>query len=185
MHARQFLLGLVVLLATAGAAVGVASAHDTKTVAGYEVTFGGSDEPVITGERMWLQVDVVDADTGDPVGGLGDSLRMAVQRPFGDDVRELDAGGVHGQTGVYQAAVVFTEPGTYTVFVNATIDGTDVGLTFQKSVHDASDLRYPATSSSANRGLMGSVAQGATGVALGTVVGLVAVGAAFVTGRRF
>lgn len=127
-------------------AVHPAAAHETVTIDGYELTFGGSDEPVITGERMWLQVEIVNADTGEPVEGQGDSLGMAVQRPFGNDTFELAVGGVHGQPGVYEGAVVFTEPGTYTVYVNGSIDGTEIDASFQKQVHDATKLEYPKRS---------------------------------------
>lgn len=167
-------------LALAGA-VGTVGAHETTTVDGYELTFGGSDEPVVTGERMWLQVEILDADSGEPVEGLSDAVEMAVQRPFGNDTFELDVAGVHGRPGWYQAAVVFTEPGTYTVLVTAEIDGETIETSFGKQVHNASRLQYPQPTST-QAGDAGLSA--AAGFGLGALVAAVGMLVAFAGGRR-
>lgn len=160
--------------------VGFASAHEDKSVNGYELTFGGADEPVITGERMWLQVKIVDEETGDPVEGQED-LQMAVQRPFGTDTFELDVDSVHGRPGWYEGAVVFTEPGTYTVYIRGTVEGTEIDTSFKKKVHNASALEYPKPVEASGSGFGSDVA---TGFGLGAVVTAVAMAAAFVVGRR-
>lgn len=178
---------LVVLLVgvLVGGAVGVASAHDTETVDGYDVTFGGADEPVITGERMWMEVNIVNNETEEPVEGLEDSLTMAVQRPFGNDTHELDLSGRFGEPGWYEAPVLFTEPGTYTVYINGTIDGAEVDLTFQKQVHNASNLEYPARSASTTEGRMDSLTDGVSGVVLGATIASLGMVVAFIAGRQF
>lgn len=160
---------------------GIAGAHETTTVGGYELTFGGSDEPVITGERMWMQVEVLDAETGEPVEGLDDSVQMAVQRPFGNDTFELEVSGVFGRPGWYEGAVVFTEPGTYTVFVTAEIDGETVETSFQTQVHSAPNLEYPkqTPTPASNTGVDASM-----GFGLGVLVSAVGMVGAFVVGRR-
>lgn len=180
MRFPQLAVLLVVALMLTGA-VGLAAAHETETVNGYEMTFGGSDEPVVTGERMWLQVELLDAETEAPVEGQADSITMAVQRPFGNDTFELDVSEVHGSPGVYQGAVVFTEPGTYTVYINGTVNGTSIDTTFEKQVHDASQLEYPERedSSASSGGLGGPMDYG-----LGVVTAFVAVAIGFVAGRR-
>lgn len=177
---RWFVALAAVGLVLAGA-VGTVGAHETTTVNGYEITFGGSDEPVITGERMWLQVEILDAETGEPVEGLSDAVELAVQRPFGNDTFELDVGGVHGQPGWYEGAVVFTEPGTYTVFLTAEIDGQTVEASFQKQVHNASGLQYPppTTKSSSEPGMGASM-----GFGLGVLVAAAGMIVAFAIGRR-
>lgn len=177
---RWFVALAAVGLALAGA-VGTVGAHETTTVDGYELTFGGSDEPVITGERMWLQVEILDAATGEPVEGLSDAVELAVQRPFGNDMFELDVGGVHGRPGWYQGAVVFTEPGTYTVFVTAEIDGETIETSFQKQVHNASQLQYPQPTSTPadDAGL-----SAAAGFGLGALVAAAGMLLAFAVGRR-
>lgn len=179
--------GLVVLLVAAvllSGAVTVAAAHDSRTVSGYEVTFGGADEPVVTDERMWLEVEVVDAETGEPVEGLDDSLMIAVQRPFGNDTHELELDSRFGEPGWYEAPVIFTEPGTYTVLLNGTIDGTDANLSFQKQVHDASTFEYPPRSEPPDEEKVGSLTGPATGIAIGAGLAVLGMGVAFAAGRR-
>lgn len=175
------LLVVGVLLASA---VPVVSAHDTETVDGYEVTFGGADEPVITDERMWLEVGIVDAETGEPVEDLEDSLALALQRPFGDETHELDVSSRFGEPGWYEAPVVFTEPGTYTVFINGTIDGTEISLAFQKQVHDASTFEYPPQSNARDGGVAGAVTGGISGIAVGATFAVLGMAVAFAAGRR-
>lgn len=54
------------------------AAHDTETDGGYDVTFGGADEPIITGERQWLEIEIVDAESGEPIEDAGESLTVTV-----------------------------------------------------------------------------------------------------------
>lgn len=98
----QWLLALAVVGVVLVGAVSLVTAHETRTVNGYELTFGGSDEPVITGERMWLQVEIIDNETGDPVENQADSLEMAVQRPFGNETFELNVDSVYNRPGWYE-----------------------------------------------------------------------------------
>lgn len=44
--------------------------HEDKTVGPYQLIFEGTDEPLITGERMWLEVQVTNLEIGKPVEGL-------------------------------------------------------------------------------------------------------------------
>ncbi len=182
MHGHTLGALLVVGLVVSGA-VAVVSAHDAETVDGYHITVGGADEPVITDERMWLEVEIVESETGEPVEGLEDALSIAVQRPFGDETHELDVSSRFGAPGWYEAPVVFTEPGTYTVFVNGTVDGTDVELTIQKQVHDASSLEYPPQTT-AEAGNSGSLTADVSSVAVGAAIAVVGMAIAFVAGRR-
>lgn len=181
---RHVLFVFLVASALVTGAVPVASAHDTETVDGYDVTFGGVDEPVITDERMWLEVNIVDSETGEPVEGLGDSLTMTVQRPFGNDTHELDVSGRFGEPGWYEAPIVFTEPGTYTVFIDGTIDGTTVDLAFQKQVHNANNLEYPPRSASDDETRAGSLTEGVPGIVFGAGIAVLGMAIAFVAGRQ-
>lgn len=185
---REFLINMqrgrlfVLLVATAVlvASVPIASAHDTVTVDGYEVTFGGADEPVITGERMWLEVHLLEAETGESVEGAEDNLNISVQRPFGNDTRELEVSSRFGEPGYYEAPIIFTEPGTYTVYVNGTVNGTAMNLSFQKQVHDAEELQYPpAEEDEADLGIP------TWAVGIGSILALCGMGFAFAAGRRY
>lgn len=186
---RLVVLALIGLL-LAGTA-GPVAAHETQSVDGYDITFGGAAEPLITGERMWLEFEIVDNETGEPVTGQADSLNAAVQIE-GHDRGELTLGEKHGEDGVYEAPVVFTEPGEYVVHLEGSIEDTEVHTHFEKEVRDRAELEYPANGSrtadgdsetqSANR--PSEAGFGAGGVAA-VGIGLVGVaGAALVRRRR-
>lgn len=126
--------------------VGPASAHETQTIEGYDFTFGGADEPLITGERMWLELDIVNNETGEPVTGQAETLNISVQKP-GNERVALDVSEKHGEPGVYEAPVIFTEPGTYIIHVQGCIDGTKFHTHFEKEVQDHTELEYPGNES--------------------------------------
>ena len=115
-------LGMTVILLAS--AVGPAAAHDTQSVEGYEITFGGAEEPLITGERMWLEFEIVDNESGEPVTNQS-NLTASVQIDGGEKTA-LDLSEKHGEPGVYEAPVIFTEAGNYTVHLEGTINGTAV-----------------------------------------------------------
>lgn len=48
----------------------------------------------------------------------------------------LEVSEKHGVPGVYEAAVVFTASGKYTVHMEGTIEGTEVHTHFEKEVED-------------------------------------------------
>lgn len=181
MYSKEQVGILVILIIVFTGTAGLATAHETTTVNGYELTFGGSDEPVITGERMWMQVEILDAETGEPVEEVADSVKLAVRRPFGNDTYDLEVSGVHGRPGWYEGAVIFTEPGTYTIFITAELDGETIETTFQKQVHNASNLQYPQPTPTPNQdtGLNTS-----TGFGLGVFVAAIGMISAYVVGRR-
>lgn len=177
------LLGCVVL---GSVAVGTVAAHETETVDGYELTFGGGDEPVITGERMWLEIEIVDED-GEPVPDQADTLTMEVEHPDGV-TRTVDLGGKHGAPAYYEAPIVFTEAGNYTIHIEGTVEDTEVHTHFEKEVADRSELEFPA--SDRNDGQAEAEAQepvSLSGAGFGVTVAVVALGvlvSAFLYGRR-
>ncbi|WP_226006679.1 FixH family protein [Natrinema salinisoli] len=174
-------------------AVGPAVAHETQDLDGNEVTFGGADEPLITGERMWLEFDIVDAESGDPVENLSENLTASVQT--GDHEKTaLEISEKHGEPGVYEAPVVFTESGDYVVHLEGNIDASDVHTHFETEVRDRAELEYPDTDSETNdtstssadgnqTRLSGIGSGGGTVVAVGAI-GVLAIGVAVVRRRR-
>lgn len=158
---------VVAVVALGTVAVTPAAAHDTKTIDGYELTFGGADEPVITGERMWLEVRITDED-GEPVTGQEDTLQWKVEKP-GEDSAELEASEKHGEPGVYRAAVIFTEPGEYVIHIEGTIEDTEAHTHthFEKEVHDHTDLEFPGQT--AESAAMSGFGIGVAGVAIAAI----------------
>lgn len=117
-------------------------AHEEQTVEGNDVTFGGADEPLITGERMWLEFEIVDNETGEPVANQSETLIISVQKP-GKEKVPLDVTEKHGEPGVYEAPVIFTEPGDYIIHLQGTLDGAEIHTHFEKEAHDRTALKYP------------------------------------------
>lgn len=142
---RTVLLCVAVATAALGAAAAPAAAHDTKTDGGYDVLFGGADEPIITGERQWLEIELTDAESGEPIEDVGESLTVTVQRSGAEEVYEADAEARHGEAGWYEAPIYFTEPGDYAVTIEGTVDGEEISATFQKTVESPDELMYPAS----------------------------------------
>ena len=197
-RARTLATLLAVLLVggvVAGVAAGPAAAHETETVDGYELTFGGADEPVITDERMWLELEIVDED-GEPVTGQADTLTMDVEDADGVE-RTLELDAKHGEPGYYEAPVVFTEPGTYTIHIEGTVEESEVHTHFEKEVQDRSELAFPdpdrsgdgAQADAAEENPDDGDGEGATSLAgpgfgfLGAVAAVGVAGAAFLFGR--
>lgn len=148
---------LCVIVTSAALAIGAApaTAHDTNTEEGYDVMFGGSDEPIITGERQWFEIQITDAESGDSIEDA-DDLTVSVQQSGSDDIYESDAGARHGEPGWYEAPIFFTEPGDYAVTIEGALDGTEISTTFQKTVEDPGDLQYPASEDDAESSALGS-----------------------------
>lgn len=142
MRNHNLLLTLVLIAVLLASIAGPAAAHESQDVEGYEITFGGADEPVITGERMWLQFEIVDNETGEPVTDHAENLTVSVQTG-GSEKTALDVSEKHGEPGVYEAPVIFTEPGDYVVHLEGTLEDTEVHTHFEKEVQDHTELEYP------------------------------------------
>lgn len=136
---------MVATVVLAMVAVAPATAHESEEIDGYELTFGGADEPVITGERMWLQLSIVDED-GEPVSDQAETLQWQVEKPGEEDPVALEVSEAHGDPGVYEAPVVFTEPGEYVIHIEGTVENTEVHTHFEKEVEDHTALQYPEES---------------------------------------
>lgn len=154
-------------------AVGPVAAHDSETVDDYELTFGGADEPVITGEWMWLELEVVDQDD-EPVPDQADTLTMDVEHPDGME-RNVELAGRHGEPAYYEAPVVFTEPGTYTIHIEGTIEDSEVHVHFEKEVQDRTQLEFPASDRNENQAEADEAAS-LSGSVFGFAIAIVALG---------
>lgn len=177
---RTMFLCVLVVSAALVALAAPAAAHDTNTEEGYDVMFGGSDEPIITGERQWFEIHVTDAESGDSIEDA--ELTVTVQQSGAEETYEVDAEGRHGEPGWYEAAIYFTEPGDYAVTIEGTIDGTEISTTFQKEVDTPDDLEYPESEGDEAAAEQADEdgddeASSALGTGFGAVAGLVAFGA--------
>lgn len=144
---RWLLIAALIGALAGGALVGTASAHETDSDAGYEFVFGGDDEPMVTGERMWLEFEVTDEETDEVVADVEDDFTITVHQEDGDETYESEVDARYGEEGWYEAPIVFTEPGQYVFVIEGEIDGEEVRVDFTGDhfqVEDHTELHFPA-----------------------------------------
>ncbi|QLK27261.1 FixH family protein [Natrinema zhouii] len=145
---------LIALVMLAVLMTGIATpgmAHETQNVEGYDITFGGADEPLITGERMWVEFEIVNNETGEPVTDQAENLTVSVQTAESEKTA-LELSEKHGEPGVYEAPVIFTGSGDYVVHLEGSVEGTEVHTHFEKEVRDHITLEYPSDDSQTEGG---------------------------------
>ena len=148
---RSLAPGLAALLLTLPAP---ASAHETQTVNRLRLTIGWGDEPVFSGAKNSVEVDVSDA-TGAPVTDPGGSLTAEVS--FGDERIVLPLQPSGQRPGKFRAWLVPTRPGTYTFHITGTVKGQTIDTSSTCSdktfdcVTDVSDVQFPAKDPSAGQ----------------------------------
>ena len=148
---RSLAPGLAALLLTLPAP---ASAHETQTVNRLRLTIGWGDEPVFSGAKNSVEVDVSDA-AGAPVTDAGGSLTAEVS--FGDERIVLPLQPSGQRPGKFRAWLVPTRPGTYTFHITGTVKGQTIDTSSTCSdktfdcVTDVSDVQFPAKDPSAGQ----------------------------------
>lgn len=147
MRNKSKLIALITVAALALTLIvaGLAGAHGRVEQAGLKFVFGGMAEPIITGERQWLELRVNDGATDEPVDGLAENLSLTISN--GEWSRKLQLDPTRGKPGSYKAAIWFVSPGTYDVEVNGlNPSGEAFKLEYHTEVGDHRDLFFPAVS---------------------------------------
>ena len=137
--------GLMVAMVLALAA-GNALAHNSKLVAGerYRMSVGFIDEPIYTNERNGLDLAIRRAGEKETVPDLEAGLKAEIISPDGTSRREMIVRPRYGHPGRYTFDVMLTQPGTYSVRVWGTLDGTAFDETFELSeARPLTELRFP------------------------------------------
>lgn len=137
--------GLMVAMVLALAA-GNALAHNSKLVAGerYRMSVGFIDEPIYTNERNGLDLAIRRAGEKETVPDLEAGLKAEIISPDGKSRREMVVRPRYGHPGRYTFDVMLTQPGTYSVRVWGTLDGTALDETFELSeAKPLTELRFP------------------------------------------
>jgi hypothetical protein len=116
-------LGLVALLS------GTASAHEARTVAGYDMEVGFMNEPVYVGDKSGLEFFVHKGDT--PVEGLEETVKAQVI--YQGQSRDLPISAREDDPGAYESQFIPTAAGPYTFHLTGTIEGTAIDETFTSS----------------------------------------------------
>jgi hypothetical protein len=124
---------------------GPVMAHESRSVAGFDVEVGLIGEPVYVGEPSGLDLHVSQGGAG--VEGLESTLRAEVT--FGEQHRELQLQPVATFPGGYESAFVPTAAGPYSFHLMGTIQGQPIDETFTSSptgfdeVHEAAAMEFP------------------------------------------
>jgi hypothetical protein len=122
-----------------------ASAHVVETSGPYRVTMGWGEEPALSGERNFVEVEVADAG-GAPVRVPAGALTVEVS--FAGAVRTLPL--EPAEDGGLRAVLVPTRPGTYAFHVTGTLRGSPVDVRATCSertfdcIEDAAAFQFPA-----------------------------------------
>jgi hypothetical protein len=143
------LIGATVALIALVLTVGLASAHEHKTVGDYTLTVGFLNEPSIDEQPNGLDFRVAQGtgDSAKPVEGLASTIKAEVK--FGGQTMPLTLSPVFNVPGSYKANFIPTAPGTYTFHISGTINNTPVDETFVSGpdtfsdVEDASAMQFP------------------------------------------
>jgi len=158
-----------------------AKAHETKSAGPYLIRVGWQYEPAYTGIYQGVEVSVNDTRTRQLVGSLEGNLTVTLSIGPTSVALSVDPSD---KTGVYDAHVILTLPGTYTATVKGTIGSTAANLNFVLDmVADSGDIQLPVKQPSAtslqssindanNRaiiiGWLG-IGLGIAGIAIGTI----------------
>jgi hypothetical protein len=128
-------------------APGVASAHLHETVGPFTTVVGWLQEPAVAGQLNGLDIRILRTATGAPVTGAEKTLKAVVR--FGNESKTVDLAPQDGKDGAYQAPLLPTAPGDYTVVLTGTVDGVAVHATYDLGsdpdmvVRAASDVAFP------------------------------------------
>jgi hypothetical protein len=160
-----------------------ALAHGHVDVGDYQLVIGFRVEPAYSGEPNGLELVVTNEETGEPVTGLEDSLKVEIVR--GSHKQALPLRAMFGEEGAYTADVVPAEAGDYTWHIFGDIEGTPVDVSMTSSpdtfspVHDKSEIAFPPQDDSAQAPDLGLI----LGIA-GLVAGLAGLTVAIVALRK-
>lgn len=144
---RTMLSALALALLVSVIAVGVAFAHEQRTVGNYQFVVGFLNEPAYSGLPNGLDLRISNKDSGKPVEGLEKTLQAELI--FGAKTMPLTVRARFGQPGAYTADLVPTKAGTYIFHIFGTIEGQKVDEKFESGpgrfndVQDMTSLQFP------------------------------------------
>lgn len=192
-HGRRA-AALVAAAALLMLSTGIATAHEQRTIAGYDVEVGFLDEPVYVGDRSGLEFIVHKADK--PITGLESTVKAEVI--YQGQKRALTLSPEDGNDGSYESVFIPTAAGPYTFHLSGTIEGAAFDESFTSSptgfdeVQDSSSgqfpVQFPSEGDLIANAQAGKDAAAQVPIALGVgiagvVIGLIGLGVAL-SGRR-
>jgi hypothetical protein len=172
-------------------------AHERRTVGSYQFVFGWVNEPAFVGQFNSIDLRISDTRTSPPtpVTGLEKTLKADISAgglsPF-----PLTLEARFGAAGAYNAWLMPTVTGTYTVHITGKIDTQNIDEKFTSGpntfddIADIAAVQYPTKVPAADElgkkldAISSSVDQTRIIAIVGLVLGVLALGGATLTRRR-
>ena len=148
-------------------------AHESVTVGDYEIEVGWVNEPAVAGQMNGIAVNVTNTSTSEPVE---DVSSLSVTISYGGESKELSLEPRGEDTpGQFQAAILPTIPGQYTVMLGGQLGDTPVDAHVEpEEVGTADTIQFPSAPASTPQSANTGVAAWLTWLAV--LLGLVGVG---------
>jgi hypothetical protein len=120
---------LVAVLAASTLLAGTASAHERRTVAGFNFVVGWVTEPALLNQPNSVDLRITRASDGQPVTGAEKTLKVEIQM----DGQKLaaDLTPRFNTPGAYNSNLVPTKTGSYTFVFTGNLEGTPINETFK------------------------------------------------------
>ena len=135
----------------------LALAHETITVGDYEIEVGWVNEPPIAGQMNGIAVNVTNTSSNEPVEDVS-SLTVTVS--YGGQSKELSLEPLGEDIpGQFQAAILPTIPGQYTVTFGGQLGDTPVDSDVEpEEVAPADTIQFPNVESASESAKAGAAA---------------------------
>ncbi len=144
LHKRKLFVlvsSLISALLVVALTVGVASAHERRTIAGkYDLVVGFDKEPAFVNQQNAAAIRVSKAGTQDPVEGVEKTLKVRIAFGGGEP-KEFALRSVFGQKGYYVADHFPTRAGSYIWTFVGDIEGTAVNERFESGPGRFDDVK--------------------------------------------
>jgi hypothetical protein len=134
MKSRKLLVPVIIALAAVimvPLALHPAEAHTTKVFGNIAIKIGWVNEPPLVGDTNAVQIFIFNGtnpDTSPPISDTGmDNMTAIIQ--YGGQTKTLPFDASDDTPGEYDAAVIPTQPGTYSITIQGTVGGTTIPST--------------------------------------------------------
>jgi hypothetical protein len=123
---------------------GIASAHETRTVAGkYKFVVGFLNEPAIAEQPNGVDLTVTDATTAEPILGVEKSLKAQII--FGGETADVTLSPRFNLPGKYTAYVIPTKSGTWKFHFSGKVNSDNVDELFTSGPGRFNDVQSPSS----------------------------------------
>ncbi len=178
---KKFLNAVLLSMFAIVLTVGIAFAHEHVPVGNYELTIGWGVEPPIAGQPNAINIRVEDTTSPDAEVEIS---TLAASLTYGGETRPLTLEKSFGTTNEYEAHLIPTIAGVYTLELRGKIGDTEVNVDVQpEEVASPDSLTFPVA--------RGSNAAGGTAFGLtdwlsagALLISLAALGLGFIAFRK-